>query len=150
MFRYPQYCQPCTCCRNKSKNVRLRHQYVNGSTQQTRERRNVIATGMKRFETKVEIRNQPQVESLSKSVTCILGGNPSEYTINGTNCYLVGCGTSRILVDCAEKYIGNSAFMKNLEKAMEITGTKSICAVIITHLHHGTQLGVLVYPLVAH
>ena len=153
MFQYPSFCNPCCPCRqntgyqhnvistckpvNAQYNVRLTRQPVNAQA-----RRNVIAKGMTRFETQIEIRPQADVESLSENVVCILGGNPNEYTINGTNCYLVGRGTSRILVDCAEQYLGNEEFMRNLSSAMNKTGTKSLCAIIITHLHHDHYGGI--------
>ena len=117
--------------------MRLTCKHVNAHA-----RRNVIAKNMKRFETQIEIRPQSQVESLSDSVVCILGGNPNDYTINGTNCYLIGRGVSRILVDCAEQYLGNDEFMRNLDTAMKMTGTESLCAIVITHLHHDHYGGV--------
>ena len=60
---------------------------------------NVIAEGMKRFEIGITAPHQPPWEWVGPSVLNVLGFNPGQFTINGTNCYLVGTGKRRILID---------------------------------------------------
>lgn len=88
------------------------------------------------------MRAQKPWERLSDSVCCVLGGNKNPYTINGTNCYLIGKGQVRILVDCAERYYGHATFMKNLRACCEATGCTGISAIVITHLHHDHYGGI--------
>ena len=91
---------------------------------------------MERFETGNTPAAQPDWEQLSPLVCCVLGGNPGSFTLNGTNCYLIGAGESRLLVDCGERHYGNEVFMENLEACMSSVGCTSLCGVVVTHLHH--------------
>jgi hypothetical protein len=50
----------------------------------------------------VNIPALPEIEQVSTSIWRILGGNPSKFTLQGTNTYLLGCGKERILVDTAQ------------------------------------------------
>ncbi len=94
---------------------------------------------MKRFEgIAKEPPPQPGVERISDRVISILGYNAeSSFTLNGTNCYLVGTGKERILIDTA---YGNgtedqfSTFLANLDKTLQEEGCK-ISLILITHLH---------------
>ena len=71
-------------------------------------------------------------EVLSPRITRILGMNPSPYTLTGTNCYLIGSGPSRILVDTGE---GLPQFVDVLEAAMVHIGCSHIQEIIISHWH---------------
>lgn len=73
----------------------------------------------------------PEVERLSASCIRILGGNPGKFTLQGTNTYLVGTGSSRLLVDTGEgkpSWIGNLRRVLTQEKA-------TVEKALITHWH---------------
>ncbi|KAK5135040.1 hypothetical protein LTR08_005700 [Meristemomyces frigidus] len=73
----------------------------------------------------------PDIERLSSRVIRILGGNPSKFTLQGTNTYLVGKGPKRILIDTGE---GNRIWPPLLQKALSDENA-SIDQVILTHWH---------------
>eukprot|EP00927_Polykrikos_kofoidii_P060014 TRINITY_DN55095_c0_g1_i1.p1 TRINITY_DN55095_c0_g1~~TRINITY_DN55095_c0_g1_i1.p1 ORF type:complete len:513 (+),score=92.66 TRINITY_DN55095_c0_g1_i1:34-1572(+) len=100
------------------------------------ERRNVIAEGMDRFERNGPLPTQPEWEALSPRVLCVLAKNPSPYTLNGTNCYLVGTGRLRLLIDTGEHKIGSDAFMECLRDCMQQNGVEGLEGIIVTHAHH--------------
>lgn len=106
------------------------------------QRRNVVAKGMRRFETGAEVPSQPPVERLSPRVVSVLGMNPSPFTLNGTNCYLVGTGERRVLIDAGESpAFGPQSrrqhveFLDNLGAAMAEEGCTGLDMIVITHLH---------------
>lgn len=67
----------------------------------------------------------------SRRVARLLAGNPGSFTLHGTNCYVVGCGPSRTLVDCGE---GRPSFGPALAAALASLRC-TIDAVVITHSH---------------
>lgn len=71
----------------------------------------------------------------------ILGGNPSKFTLQGTNTHLVGTGSERILIDTAE---GLSVWRERLERVLkeEGDGKVKITKVLLTHWHHDHVGGV--------
>jgi glyoxylase-like metal-dependent hydrolase (beta-lactamase superfamily II) len=73
----------------------------------------------------------PDITRLSPRVVRILGGNPSKYTLQGTNTYLIGQGPKRLLLDTGE---GKPAWAKSLQKALEDENV-SIEKIILTHWH---------------
>ena len=97
--------------------------------------RDVIARGMSRFEIGKVAPEQPPWEQLTPSVICILGFNPSPFTLNGTCCYLVGTGTLRLLIDAGEESFGHAQFLDALAGAMAANGVEGLQAILITHLH---------------
>lgn len=99
------------------------------------ERRNVVARGMKRFEIEKFPPPQPDFEVHSDRVCSVLGQNPNAFTLNGTNCYLVGTGKKRILVDAGEKHRGLEEFLEILDESMKSIGVTGLEAILVTHLH---------------
>ena len=85
------------------------------------EKRDIVAVGMQRFQLSKVAPSQPDVERLSPRVISILGQNPSPYTLNGTNCYLVGTGASRVLIDTGEGHFmpeSETKFVANLRRVL--------------------------------
>ncbi len=74
----------------------------------------------------------PEVDVWSERVTTALGMNPGLFTGPGTNTYLVGTGSSRILLDTGQ---GLPAYLPVLERAMERAGCSAIQEVVLTHGH---------------
>lgn len=81
------------------------------------------------------------ITRLSPRVIRILGGNPSKFTLQGTNTHLVGTGSERILIDTAE---GLSVWRERLERVLkeEGDGKVKITKVLLTHWHHDHVGGV--------
>lgn len=52
------------------------------------------------------------VEEVTDRVVRIMGGNPGEMQLQGTNTYLVGTGKSRILIDTGQVSRHNSSLWK--------------------------------------
>ena len=100
------------------------------------QRRNVVAVGLNRFEGTGGLQPQPDWEQLTDRVVCILAQNPSTFTLNGTNCYLVGTGRRRLLVDTGEQHFGADAFMHNLSTCLAELGVEGLDGIVITHMHH--------------
>lgn len=84
---------------------------------------------------------QPTVERLSPRVICILGCNPSPYTLNGTNCFLVGTGARRVLIDTGDnpnmgpKWVeSHTEFLQHLKSTLEEEQC-TLSMILVTHLH---------------
>jgi len=97
--------------------------------------RNVIAVGLQRF-AEGTLQPQPDWEQLTDRVVCVLAQNPGSFTLNGTNCYLVGTGRKRLLIDTGEQHFGADAFMNILSSCMEELGVEGLDGIVITHMHH--------------
>ncbi|XP_050530713.1 endoribonuclease LACTB2 [Daktulosphaira vitifoliae] len=74
----------------------------------------------------------PPVSNVSSRVLRVLGCNPSLYTLQGSNTYIVGTGHSRILIDSGEPNIPE--YIKNLKETMEKYKFK-IEHIIVSHWH---------------
>lgn len=96
---------------------------------------NVVPQGLARFETGMQAPVQLDWEQLSPRIISVLGQNPSHFTLNGTNCYLVGTGRRRLLIDAAERFAGSAQFMDNLALCMQEHGVEGLDGIIITHMH---------------
>jgi glyoxylase-like metal-dependent hydrolase (beta-lactamase superfamily II) len=112
------------------------------STKPKDERRNVVAKGATRFEIESVAPQQPAWEQLSANVLCVLGFNPSAFTLNGTCCYLVGTGKRRLLIDTGEDGRSHDKFMAALDECMVANGIEGLQEILITHMHHDHYGGV--------
>lgn len=86
-----------------------------------------------------ELPDIPQIDVLSPLVTVALGQNPSSFSLQGTNTYLVGRGPRKILIDSGE---GRLEYLDTLEDAMRQCGCEAIEQIVITHWHHDHLGGV--------
>jgi glyoxylase-like metal-dependent hydrolase (beta-lactamase superfamily II) len=73
----------------------------------------------------------PDVDVWSDRVVVALGQNPSMFTGPGTNTYLVGTGSERILLDSGQ---GLEAYLPVLDVALERAGCR-IQQIVLTHGH---------------
>ncbi|KAI9888699.1 MAG: hypothetical protein M1814_006510 [Vezdaea aestivalis] len=73
----------------------------------------------------------PQVERLSPRVIRIVGGNPGKFTLQGTNTYLVGTGSHRLLIDTGE---GITSWKEALQQLLS-SETATVQTALITHRH---------------
>ncbi|CAE7030182.1 lactb2 [Symbiodinium natans] len=73
----------------------------------------------------------PKVAQHSDRVLSVLGMNPAAYSLQGTNCYLIGQGTERLLLDTGE---GRPEFLQNLLQVLRREACK-ITNVVLTHSH---------------
>ncbi|KAJ9134728.1 Metallo-beta-lactamase superfamily protein [Pleurostoma richardsiae] len=80
----------------------------------------------------------PEVERLSPRCIRILGGNPGKFTLQGTNTYLLGTGSRRLLIDTGE---GRPSWIAAIKRTLE-EEKASITAALITHWHHDHQGGI--------
>lgn len=75
----------------------------------------------------------PKVSKLTPKVLRILGCNQSPMTLRGTNCYVVGKGKRRLLIDTADGE--QTEFFLNLKKSINFDKF-ALSGVILTHWHH--------------
>ncbi|KAI2471154.1 Metallo-hydrolase/oxidoreductase [Annulohypoxylon bovei var. microspora] len=73
----------------------------------------------------------PEIERLSPACIRILGGNPSKFTLQGTNTYLLGTGPNRLLIDTGE---GNPSWISALKRTLE-EEKATVQNALITHWH---------------
>ncbi|TDH69452.1 hypothetical protein CCR75_004391 [Bremia lactucae] len=74
----------------------------------------------------------PNVDCLPGSVVRILGNNPSRMTLNGTNVYIVGQGSRRVMIDCSD---GNATFVTRLRDVCHHYQIHEITDLLVTHGH---------------
>ncbi|KAI4272914.1 MAG: hypothetical protein L6R38_006481 [Xanthoria sp. 2 TBL-2021] len=73
----------------------------------------------------------PNTERISPRVIRVLGGNPGKFTLQGTNTYIVGTGSQRVLVDSAQGFDFWTEAIQELLTEENIT----ISHVLLTHWH---------------
>ncbi|KAF9352911.1 hypothetical protein BGX26_009303 [Mortierella sp. AD094] len=82
----------------------------------------------------------PNIARLSERVVRVLGLNPSKFTLQGTNTYLIGKGPKKVLLDTGE---GVAEYIPLLQKALDQDlGGATISKVICSHWHHDHVGGV--------
>jgi glyoxylase-like metal-dependent hydrolase (beta-lactamase superfamily II) len=81
----------------------------------------------------------PDVAFWSERVTVALGQNPGPFTGPGTNSYLIGSGSRRILLDPGQ---GEERYLPVLESALERSGCDAIQEIVVTHAHPDHMGGV--------
>ncbi|KAF2096490.1 metallo-beta-lactamase domain-containing protein [Rhizodiscina lignyota] len=79
----------------------------------------------------VSLPTLPEIERLSPRVVRILGGNPSKFTLQGTNTYLIGQGPKRVLIDTGH---GKPVWIETLQRALAKENA-TVDRAIITHWH---------------
>jgi len=80
----------------------------------------------------------PEVERLSPVCIRVLGGNPGKFTLQGTNTYLLGRGSRRILIDTGE---GVPSWITAIKSVLEQEQAR-VETVLITHWHRDHQGGI--------
>ncbi|CAJ2508821.1 Uu.00g138470.m01.CDS01 [Anthostomella pinea] len=81
----------------------------------------------------------PEVKRLSPACMRILAGNPSKFTLQGTNTYLVGTGSDRLLIDTGE---GKPSWLAALKRVLD-DEKATVEKALLTHWHHDHTEGVL-------
>ena len=66
----------------------------------------------------------------------IPGENPSEFTLCGTNCFVVGSGINRIMIESGDYPERNQKFLENFNKFITDFSQIRIKSIFITHAHH--------------
>ena len=74
----------------------------------------------------------PDLAVWSERVSVALGQNPSLFTGPGTNTYLIGTGSERILLDPGQ---GVPGYLPVLERAMQRAGCQRLQEIVLTHGH---------------
>ncbi|KAJ4369755.1 hypothetical protein N0V83_005519 [Neocucurbitaria cava] len=73
----------------------------------------------------------PNVEQLSPRVLRVLGQNPGKFTLQGTNTYIVGTGSHRLIIDTSG---GEPEWAALIKETLESRGI-TLSHVLITHFH---------------
>lgn len=85
-----------------------------------------------------QLAHLPEVQRLSPACIRILGGNPGKFTLQGTNTYLVGTGSRRLLIDTGE---GKPSWIAALRKTL--TEENAVVShALISHWHPDHQGGI--------
>lgn len=63
-------------------------------------------------------------------------GNRSPFTLCGTNCFLIGSGKVRTLVDPGDFHYNDTLFLQKFEKFLLAKPQITIKQILVTHGHH--------------
>jgi glyoxylase-like metal-dependent hydrolase (beta-lactamase superfamily II) len=66
----------------------------------------------------------------------IPGDNPGQFTLCGTNCFVVGQGKNRVMIESGDYPERNQLFLENFNKFMDDFGDIQISKIFITHAHY--------------
>jgi glyoxylase-like metal-dependent hydrolase (beta-lactamase superfamily II) len=66
----------------------------------------------------------------------IPGENPSPFSLCGTNCFVIGKGPSRVMIESGDFPEYNSKFLQNFLTFLDDSSGISIDKIFITHAHH--------------
>ena len=66
----------------------------------------------------------------------IPGDNPSQFTLCGTNCFIVGKGINRVMIESGDYPEHNQLFLENFTTFMNDFNQVRINKIFITHAHH--------------
>ncbi|KAG5873923.1 hypothetical protein JTB14_030348 [Gonioctena quinquepunctata] len=75
----------------------------------------------------------PAVSAISSRIIRILGCNPGNMTLQGTNTYIVGTGKRRILIDTGDADVPQ--YINHLKSVLTYEGI-DLAHIFITHWHH--------------
>ncbi|KAI8072608.1 beta-lactamase-like protein [Gongronella butleri] len=76
----------------------------------------------------------PEFQQLSDRVWRVMGLNPSNFCLQGTNTYLVGLGPRKLLIDCGE---GEPDYLPLLQRSLKSLAPDAyISDILLTHCHH--------------
>jgi ribonuclease/clavin/mitogillin len=84
-----------------------------------------------------QLTSLPESSKLSELVLTVLDANPSPFTLQGSNTYLIGSGPRRLMVDTGE---GTAQFIPRLRAACEAHGVDGLERILISH-HHADHIG---------
>lgn len=73
----------------------------------------------------------PEVHRLSPTCIRLLAGNPSKFTLQGTNTYLLGTGRSRLLIDTGQ---GVPSWLAALRRTLAAENA-TVTSALLTHWH---------------
>ena len=85
-----------------------------------------------------QLAHLPEVQRLSPACIRILGGNPGKFTLQGTNTYLVGTGSRRLLIDTGE---GKPSWVAALRQTLAEENAV-VSHALISHWHGDHQGGI--------
>ncbi|KAJ0115897.1 hypothetical protein J7T55_004066 [Diaporthe amygdali] len=86
----------------------------------------------------VQLAHLPEVQRLSPACIRILGGNPGKFTLQGTNTYLLGTGSRRLLIDTGE---GKPSWIAALKRTLAEENAV-VSHALISHWHGDHQGGI--------
>lgn len=75
-------------------------------------------------------------QALRDFIHHIPGGNPSQFTLCGTNCFVLGAGKQRVLIESGDYPERNQTFLENFRRFLDDYSHVRIGQVFVTHAHY--------------